>query len=70
MKVSIKRMPGDIPIKINGISLEIKSPDGNTHLGKLRITKTVLEWCNGAVAIGDGKKVKWEDFIEWIKEVD
>jgi hypothetical protein len=66
MKVSVKDFSVDMEIKNKGIELDIYSND-NKHLGDLVVTKTNLIWCKGKTAPANGKKVKWEKFIEWME---
>lgn len=64
MKVTVKDLAAEIELKNNGMELEIRSPDGNEHLGDLVITKTNIIWCEGRQRRENGKKVPWQKFIE------
>jgi|HubBroStandDraft_6_1064221.scaffolds.fasta_scaffold06721_8 hypothetical protein len=65
MNVSIKTFNVDMEVKNSGIEFEIRSPD-ETHRGDLILTKTVLEWCEGKKRQGNGVKVTWQQFIDWM----
>ena len=67
MKVKIKSFDVEMEVKNNGMELDIMTPDGETRLGDVAITKTGLIWCKGKVSRKNGKAVKWEDFIKWIE---
>ena len=65
MKVSIKDLAVDMEIKNSGVELDVYSPDGSKHYGDLIVTKSGLIWCEGRTGRANGKKIKWDKFIEW-----
>jgi hypothetical protein len=65
MDVSIKKFNVDMAVKTSGIEFEVQEPNGGGHRGDLILTRTGLEWCEGRVRAGNGKKIKWNDFIAW-----
>lgn len=67
MKVNIKRLSVDMPVKNKGVEFEIRDTDG-THLGDLFVTKTGLTWCKGRTRRDNGIFVSWSDFIGIISE--
>ena len=67
MKVSIKDLAVSMEIKNKGIELDVYGND-DKHLGDLVVTKTGLTWCKGKTKSENGKKVKWEDFIEYMEK--
>ena len=67
MKVNIKKFHVDMEVANNGIEFEVRSPDGSDHKGDLILTKKGLEWCQGRVHAGNGEKVTWQEFIDWMK---
>ena len=67
MKVNIKRFNVDMEIKTSGIEFEVRTPSGKDHLGDLVLTKSNLIWCRGRTHFKNGKKMKWEDFIEMME---
>ena len=66
MKVSIKDFQISMDIKNSGIELDIYSND-DKHLGDLVVNKTRLVWCKGKTDVANGKKISWEDFIEFME---
>lgn len=65
MKVSIKDLQVSMEVKNNGIELDVSDNEG-MHLGDLFVTKTQLIWCKGKTQRENGKKFKWDDFIEFM----
>ncbi len=68
MKVSVKRFNVDMAVKTAGIEFEVRSSNGQTHLGDLVLTKTELIWCPGKTHPQNGRKIKWEEFIKLSQE--
>lgn len=66
MKVSIKEFHVDMEVANNGIEFEVRSPDSKQQIGDLILTKTNLEWCNGRTRRGNGVRVTWQEFIDWM----
>jgi hypothetical protein len=62
MKVNIKEFGLDLNVKNKGMTLDIYTPNGKTHLGDVKINKSGLTWCKGKSHTG--KKMKWATFIE------
>ena len=67
MKVSIKSFDVEMELKNKGIELDVYSPDGETYLGDLVVTRSGLTWCKGRVKKENGVKVTWEEFIAWME---
>lgn len=68
MKVTIKNFNVQMEIKNTGIELEIRSPDGNTQLGDLVITKSGVTWCKGRTTPANGIRKTWKEFIAWAED--
>jgi hypothetical protein len=66
MDVFIKQFNVDMEVKNNGIEFEVRAPNGGQHRGDLILTKTTLEWCEGRIRAGNGKRATWDDFIAWM----
>lgn len=64
-KVKIKDFHVDLEVKNKGVEFEIRID--SQHQGDLVVSKTGLEWCKGRTAVGNGQKVVWKDFIEWLE---
>ena len=67
MKISIKDLGIDMYVKRRGIEFEVRDPAGH-HMGDLILSSSGLEWCAGRVRRGNGVKVPWLRFIEWIQQ--
>ena len=65
MKVNLENI-GELPLGNNGVVFRIYEND-DTLLGKLRIGKATVEWCQGSVAIKNGVKMPLEDLIKFVK---
>lgn len=65
MKVFIKKLQVDMDIKNNGIELDVSDNEGG-HIGDLYVTKAQLIWCLGKTSKKKGKKIKWDDFAEYM----
>ena len=63
MKVTIKNFDVEMEVKNKGIEFEVRSPDGNNHLGDVVLTKAGLVWCKGKTSPENGKKMSWKKFI-------
>ena len=70
MKVNVKRFNVDMEVKNAGIEFEVRSPNGQKHLGDLVLNKASLIWCPGQTQPQNGYKIKWEDFIKLVEEHD
>ena len=66
MQVKIKQFNVDMEVANNGIEFGINAPNGGPHKGDLILTRTGLEWCEGRVRAGNGVKVSWQEFIDWM----
>lgn len=62
MQVKIKDFTVEMEVKNKGIEFEVRDNDGS-FLGDCYVTKTGLEWCQGKIAQGNGKKISWAKFI-------
>lgn len=62
--IKIKSFNVEMEVKNKGVEFQVYIDD--SHEGDLVIRKSGLEWCNGKTKIGNGTKVNWKDFIEWI----
>ncbi len=67
MDVKIKKFNVDMAVKSKGIEFEVRRPRGKGRLGDLYLTMSGLTWCEGQVTKKNGKTVKWEQFIDWMK---
>ena len=64
MKVTIKDFSIDMEVKTRGIEFEVRTPDGEDHLGDLVVNKTGLTWCQGKTQPENGIKMSWQAFID------
>ena len=67
MKVYVKEMAVNMEVKNNGIEFEVRDTD-ETFLGDCFVTRTGLIWCQGKTTKAKGKKVSWNEFIQWMSE--
>lgn len=67
MKVWITQLEAEQQLKNNGMQLDVYTPDGETRLGDLTVTKTKLIWCAGKIHKKNGKEVTWADSIAWME---
>ena len=70
MRVNVKRFNVEMEVKNSGIEFEVRTPNGKQHLGDLVLTKTRLIWCPGQTKPENGKKMRWEEFIKMMEEID
>jgi hypothetical protein len=63
MKVQIKDFGVELQVKNKGLEVAVADPKGK-HLGDLFLTGTCLIWCKGRTRKNQGRKIKWEKFIE------
>lgn len=67
MRVSIKSFEVDMDVKTNGIEFDVyENGENGAHRGDCILTKTGLTWCEGRTRRANGKKVTWNEFIEWM----
>lgn len=64
MKISVKELAVNMPLGMNGITLDVYDNE-DKHLGDLRIGKATIEWCAGRTHTGNGVKVNWPKLLEW-----
>jgi len=62
MKVTLDLEHLQTDLGSNGLILRISGNDGK-HRGNLRIGKATVEWCPGKTRIGNGHKLKLEEFL-------
>ena len=67
MDVKVRDFDVEMWFGNNGITMEVRNPDGKEFRGKLRIGKGKLEWCRGRTRLGNGKTKYWNDFIKWME---
>jgi hypothetical protein len=70
MKVLIKKFDVEMEVKNKGIEFEVRSPDGQNHLGDLVLRKSGLVWCKGRTDPENGINVPWNKFIDFAEQVD
>ena len=68
MKVLIKKFDVQMEVKNRGIEFEVRSPDGENHLGDVVLKKSGLVWCKGRTDPANGIKVSWRDFIAFAEQ--
>ena len=69
MKVLIKKFDVQMEVKNRGIEFEVRSPDGEDHLGDVVLKKSGLVWCKGRTDPKNGIKVSWEKFIAFAEQM-
>ena len=69
MKVAIKDFGLDMEIKNTGIEVSV-ADNGGVHKGDLYVTKTGLIWCPGKTQRENGKKISWQEFMDYAKGDD
>lgn len=67
MNVTIKKFDVGMELKNKGIELEIRSPDGATHLGDIVVTKSKIIWCKGRTTRKRGIHVSFGEFTKWME---
>lgn len=60
--IRIKQFDVKMSVKSKGIEFEVRSADGQTHVGDCYLTMTGLIWCPGRTTKQNGVKINWEDF--------
>ena len=65
MEVWIKTFDVRMQVKSNGMELEVRTPDGEEHLGDCYVTQTGITWCEGRTRRQNGVKISWND-LRWI----
>jgi hypothetical protein len=68
--VHVKLAMEDVTIELgnNGILLKIADNDGK-HVGNLRIGQATVEWRQGRIRAGNGKKLKLIDLVEYLNSL-
>tara|TARA_B100001094_G_C17976167_1_gene692893 strand:- start:79 stop:285 length:207 start_codon:yes stop_codon:yes gene_type:complete len=66
MKVSIKNLSVEMPVKNKGIEIEVRSTSGD-HLGDLIVNKAGLIWCKGRTRRENGIRLTWQRFISLLE---
>lgn len=69
MNVRIKNFHVEMPIKNNGIELDVCDTSGK-HLGDLYVSKTKLTWCAGQTTRKNGKDITWEKFMTTMSSIE
>lgn len=67
MKVHVKDMAVDMEVKTKGIEFGVWD-NNDTFRGDCIVNKTGLIWCQGKTTKAKGKKVSWDEFIQWMDE--
>lgn len=67
VEVSIKSIGTSVPIRNNGIEIDVAKPNGKGRHGDLIITKTGLIWCKGRATRENGHSISWPDFIKMME---
>ncbi len=63
MKIPIKSFDVEMIVASKGIEFEVRSPDGDQHIGDCFLTMTKLIWRKGRTTKANGVDVLWEDFM-------
>jgi len=66
MKVSIKNLSVEMPVKNKGIEVEVRNTSGD-HLGDLIVNKAGLIWCKGRTRRENGIRITWQRFISLLE---
>jgi hypothetical protein len=66
MKVTAQGIEAKLGNK--GILFYIADNNGK-HLGKLRVGQATVEWCKGKTSIGNGKKIRMQDFLDTLENI-
>lgn len=61
MDIRIKKFDVTMSVKSKGIEFEVRSPDGDQHLGDCYLTMSGVIWCPGRTTKQNGVKITWED---------
>lgn len=59
--IRIKNFDVRMSVKSKGIEFEVRSPDGEEHLGDCYLTMTGVIWCPGKTTKQNGVKISWDD---------
>lgn len=65
MQVKIKSFDVEMDVKNNGVEFQVHDNEGK-FLGDFYVTKSGVTWCAGKTTRVNGKKLKWEKFIELV----
>lgn len=61
MDIRIKKFDVRMNVKSKGIEFEVRSPDGEQHVGDCYLTMTGVIWCQGKTTKENGVKISWKD---------
>lgn len=64
MKVAIKQLNTEMPLKNKGMEIEVRDNTGK-HRGDLIVTKAKVVWCQGRTSRENGVAVSWDDLIDF-----
>lgn len=64
MNVRIKSFDVDVPIKQNGIEIEVRTPDGSKQVGDCYVTMTKFTLRRGKTTKKNGVSVTWDEFAD------
>lgn len=67
MQVKVDLEDVTITLGNNGVLLKISDNEGK-HVGNLRIGQATVEWRQGRIRAGNGKKMRLERLIELLSE--
>lgn len=67
MKVYVKNMDVGMELKNNGIEFEVRNTN-DAFLGDCIVNRRGLIWCQGKTPREKGKKVSWDEFIQWMSD--
>jgi hypothetical protein len=67
MKVWIDVGDGRAELGNTGIILHVADNSGK-KVGRLRVGKANVEWCGGRTQIGNGRKMRLENLISYLRE--
>ena len=67
MRVIVRDIDVAIELGNSGITMEVRENAGD-FVGKLRLGRATVEWCEGKVSIGKGKMLAIEEVIDYIRQ--
>ncbi len=67
MKLEIKKFEIEMEIKNKGIEIAVVDNADEKHRGDLIIGKKYLIWCRGRTTRKYGKKITWDNFIQFME---
>ncbi len=57
-----------IEVKNKGIEINIRGVSTDKQTGNLIIRKSGLEWCRGQTRSGNGERISWDEFIDYMEQ--